>query len=106
MIEEVDVDTLEGVLANNAVLVDVRMPDEFDEQRVPGALLIPLPELLERYGEIPEISPVYVICRSGARSYKACEFLESKGLQARNVRGGTMAWAESGRRTDSGPIEA
>ena len=42
-------------------------------------------------------APTYVICKTGARSYRACEFLEDQGLEAINVEGGTMAWIISGR---------
>jgi rhodanese-related sulfurtransferase len=38
-----------------------------------------------------------VICRSGGRSLRACEFLADQGLEAINVAGGTMAWITSGR---------
>lgn len=102
-IEEIDVDRLAAVLGDGAVVVDVRNPDEYEAARVPGVLLVPLPELTERYGEIPEADTVYVVCRSGARSLRACEFLASTGRRAVNVAGGTLAWIDSGRPVDSGP---
>ncbi len=61
------------------------------------AQLIPLQELPERLGEMPEGSDLYVICRTGSRSYVASEFLIEHGIAAVNVAGGTMAWLESGR---------
>jgi rhodanese-related sulfurtransferase len=44
-----------------------------------------------------------VICRSGARSLKACEFLVGTGRTAVNVGGGTMAWVEAGHPVATGP---
>lgn len=101
-IGEIDVVGLEAALGAGAPLLDVRMPDEFAEVRVPGAILVPLPELPERAADVPDGSPLYVICRSGARSMKACELLAAAGRDVVNVAGGTMAWVESGRPTDSG----
>ena len=102
MIEEIDVDGLSALVENGVVLIDVRMPDEYEQAHVPGALLIPLPELPERLGELPDEETGYVICHLGGRSMKACEFLQTQGYIMVNVAGGTQAWIESGRSTDSG----
>ncbi len=102
-IEEITVDDLAELREGGALVLDVRNPDEYEEARVPGVLLIPLPELGARHDEIPEADVVYVICRSGARSLRASEFLEGQGRRAVNVAGGTLAWIESGRDVDAGP---
>jgi rhodanese-related sulfurtransferase len=101
-VPQVTVDEFEPVVERREVIVDVRMPDEYEEAHVPGAILLPLPELPDRFGEIPDSDVVHVICRSGARSHKACEFLMAQGRAAVNVAGGTLAWLESGRSTVSG----
>jgi rhodanese-related sulfurtransferase len=101
-ISEVTVDELESALRSGSRLVDVREVDEYEAGHVPGAELIPLasvPSALDRF--VPD-APTYVICRSGARSYRACEFLVDQGLAAINVGGGTLAWISSGRDTVSG----
>jgi rhodanese-related sulfurtransferase len=41
-----------------------------------------------------------VICRSGGRSLRACEFLAEQGVEAVNVAGGTLAWQLSGREVE------
>ena len=105
-IAHIDVDTLAPLLESGAVLIDVRTPPEYDEVRVPGARLVPLAELPDRWGEIPDADVVYVVCRSGGRSLTACDFLAARGRQAVNVAGGTTAWATSGRPTESGPGSA
>ncbi len=96
-ISEVTVEELESALQCGARLVDVRESAEYESGHVPGAVLVPLatvPSALDRF-RVDE--PVYVICRTGGRSYRACEFLADKGLVAANVAGGTVAWVTSGR---------
>jgi rhodanese-related sulfurtransferase len=102
VIEEIDVDRLSALLEEGVVVIDVRMPDEYEQGHVPGAILIPLPELPERLGELPDEETGYVICHLGGRSMKACDFLETQGYAMVNVAGGTQAWIESGRNTVSG----
>ena len=101
-ISEASVDELESALQAGAVLIDVRQPDEYEAGHVPGAVLVPLasvPDALDLF--VPD-GPTYVICKTGARSYRACEFLEDQGLEGINVEGGIMAWIISGRTTVAG----
>lgn len=99
---EVDIAALEQAIATGACLIDVRNADEYEEVRVPGAILLPLGELVERQDEVPSVEPVYIVCHSGGRSLKATEYLRTLGVDAWSVGGGTKAWAESGRPTESG----
>ena len=101
-IAEIDVDELASRLERGAALIDVRQPDEYEEARVPQAVLIPLAELPDRVGELPTDAPLVIICRSGARSMRACEFLAGSGVEAANVAGGTLAWIDSGREVATG----
>ena len=50
------------------LLVDVRTPEEYTEEHLPGARLIPLHELNQRYGEIDRRKKIIAYCRSGRRS--------------------------------------
>ena len=101
-IAEIDVDELARRRELGSVVIDVRQPDEYEEARVPGAVLVPLAELPDRLGELPAGEPLLIICKSGARSRRACEFLAQAGVEATNIAGGTVAWIESGREVDSG----
>jgi rhodanese-related sulfurtransferase len=101
---EIDVDELVRRLDDGATLVDVRQPAEFEEARIPGAILIPLAELPDRLAELPEGKPLLVVCRSGARSARACEFLGEQGYDSTNVAGGTLAWIDAGLEVDSGTV--
>lgn len=98
----VDVSTLSERIEAGAPVFDVREPDEYEEAHVPGVRLVPLAEVPDRVGEFPTDREVYVICRSGGRSAKAAEFLRTRGVDAVNVTGGTMAWIEAGHPVDRG----
>jgi molybdopterin-guanine dinucleotide biosynthesis protein A len=101
-IPEVTVDELASRIAAGAVVVDVRELDEYVAGHVPGALLFPLSTLVERAGELPAADPLFVVCRSGARSMRACEYLAGHGRSVANVAGGTLAWLDSGREAVAG----
>ncbi len=55
----------------NFFLLDVREPYEFEIARIPGSTLIPLGQLADRLGEVPQDQKVVIHCRSGMRSAKA-----------------------------------
>jgi rhodanese-related sulfurtransferase len=82
----------------NLNLIDVREEYEFDEFNI-GATLIPLGELPDRLEEIEawKDQEILIHCRSGARSGRAKEYLESEGYSnVRNVLGGMLAWQAAG----------
>ena len=74
------------------VVVDVRTPAEFASGHVPGALNIPLDELMERTSDLPEGDETFIICQSGGRSSRAADMLAASGRNAVNIKGGTLAW--------------
>jgi rhodanese-related sulfurtransferase len=83
------------------LLLDVRPPEEFAGElgHVPGAVLVPLPELAARIGEIARhrAGTVITICRSGNRSAHAAAILRAAGFgDVRNMTGGTLAWRARG----------
>jgi rhodanese-related sulfurtransferase len=90
--ERIDADVL-----GNIRLIDVREVDEYDSGHVPGARLVVLGTVPDNVDAFRGEGPTYVICKSGARSMRACEFLDAQGLSVVNVAGGTMSWMTSGR---------
>ena len=101
-ISEISVDELVDRLAEGARLIDVREPVEYEQAHVPGALLVPLATVPDNVDAFKDDGPTYVICRSGARSLRACEFVAAQGVDAVNVAGGTWAWINSGREYATG----
>ncbi len=80
---------------NRPFLLDVRNPEEWAITRIEGATLIPLPELAQRYVELPGNTEIVVYCRSGGRSAQAAQFLREKGFATvRNLPGGTLRWSD------------
>lgn len=101
-ISEISVDELAEQLATGSRLIDVRESDEFDEGHVPGAVHIPLATVPDNVEKFRGAGATYVICRSGARSLRACEFVAQRGVDVVNVAGGTLAWQLSGRTVETG----
>lgn len=82
----------EWVEANNGVLLDVREPSEWQQGTLPGALLIPVSQLVERIGEIPAGRALLCVCRSGNRSHQVAAFLKFNGYDVvANMVGGMKA---------------
>jgi rhodanese-related sulfurtransferase len=84
-----------AALGPSARIVDVREPDEWAQGHIAHASLVPLatvPDNVESF----DGDPTYVVCRSGARSGRACDLLRSRGRSVVNVTGGMIAWTAAG----------
>ncbi|GHG68993.1 hypothetical protein GCM10010919_18520 [Alishewanella longhuensis] len=114
-IQEVSVEQLAGYLQETAepLLIDVREPAEFSQNHIKNAVNYPRGvlemqlanhPLVAASGCTPEVAlaalaakPLYLICRSGARSALAAESLQRMGFsQVYSVAGGMQAWLEAG----------
>ena len=73
-------------------LVDVREVEEFETLHLEGAQNLPLSQLADIYDQLDKDQLHYVICKSGMRSARACQFLEEHGYKAINVQGGMTAF--------------
>jgi adenylyltransferase/sulfurtransferase len=81
-------------LGEDAVLIDVREPHEWEIARLPGATLIPLRTLPARVAEIDASREIVLYCHHGQRSMRALEFLRDSGIpKLRNLIGGIDAWS-------------
>lgn len=81
----------------DAVMVDVRSPDEWRSGHVKGAIHIPVDEVLNRIDELPRDKKLLFICAAGVRSGLAAEMAAAMGLPPEdlyNVEDGTPAWIE------------
>ena len=92
----VSVHDLKAALDEGATVIDVREPDEYAAGHVPGATLVPLMTVPQRLDDLPGGTPLYVVCAVGGRSAQAAAFLESRGVEAVNVDGGTNDWVAAG----------
>jgi NADPH-dependent 2,4-dienoyl-CoA reductase/sulfur reductase-like enzyme/rhodanese-related sulfurtransferase len=72
----------------DALLVDVREPDEFAAGHIPNAVNLPLSQLRDRYAELPINRDVWICCGVGQRAYFASRFLAQHGYRSRNLSGG------------------
>jgi rhodanese-related sulfurtransferase len=87
--KEVELIVNEGTPAN---IIDVRETDEVAEGKIPGAVNIPLGLVEFRMNELDKSKEYIMVCRSGGRSGRACQFLESQGYNVINMTGGMLAW--------------
>lgn len=84
------------VAEGEAILVDVRTRREWKQGHAPEAMHVSLESLDTQMRRIPGDKTVLAICRSGNRSGRAVAMMEQAGLEARNVRGGMIAWSRAG----------
>lgn len=76
-------------------IIDVREPNEFQINRIPGSELIPLGDIPRRYAELDPEQEIVVQCKSGGRSGKAADFLRSVGFKrVLNLKGGILDWID------------
>ncbi|MFP4634814.1 MAG: molybdopterin-synthase adenylyltransferase MoeB [Nitriliruptoraceae bacterium] len=75
-------------------LIDVREPHEYEINRIPGAVLIPMDTLPGRLSELDPTKEYVVHCRSGQRSLESTELLRGAGFKARSMRGGINLYAK------------
>jgi rhodanese-related sulfurtransferase len=94
-VPDVDVTYALSLVEGDALLLDVRTPEEFDAGHAPMATTIPLSELPDHLDELPRERTIVCVCRSGARSRRAAMFLAEAGFDVANVTGGMVAWAEA-----------
>jgi rhodanese-related sulfurtransferase len=80
------------LVAQGALLLDVRTHAEFHEGHVPHAVNLPVQELAGRLHEVgPTSRPIVVYCRSGGRSAQAAQLLTRAGYTVRDL-GPMHAW--------------
>lgn len=104
-IREISVQQLLSGVEEDAVLIDVREPEEYSADRIPGSINIPRGVLEAEVEPRPEMGgvtapelrdrdrPIYLYCRSGGRSALAADSLQKMGFtRVASVAGGILAW--------------
>ncbi|NEQ41024.1 MAG: molybdopterin-synthase adenylyltransferase MoeB [Okeania sp. SIO3I5] len=101
-IPEMTVQDLKQLLdsgADDFVLVDVRNPNEYEIAKIPGSVLVPLPDIEQGSGvtkvkELMNGHRLIAHCKMGGRSAKALGILKENGIEGTNVKGGITAWSQ------------
>ncbi|MBW4618708.1 MAG: molybdopterin-synthase adenylyltransferase MoeB [Cyanosarcina radialis HA8281-LM2] len=84
--------------ADDFVLLDVRNPNEYEIARIPGSVLVPLPEIeqpegVQKVKQLLNGHRLVAHCKMGGRSAKALTLLRAAGVEGTNVKGGIQAWS-------------
>ena len=96
-IHQVAVGDLDRILSEGCVLIDVREIDEYIAGHIPKAVNIPLSTIRDNIEKFRDDGEVFIVCQSGNRSMRACEFLGDCGIHnVANIAGGTSAWVAIG----------
>lgn len=96
---DIDIEELKKMIEKDAILLDVRSPQEYKEGHLEGSYLIPEYELKAKAQEIlfDKERPIVVYCSSGNRSKKAQKLLEKMGYKnVYNLHGGLEKMENNG----------
>ena len=81
---------------DNAVILDVRTEDEFEDGNIPKAVNIDIyqgQEFISELQKLDKSKSYFVYCRSGSRSSQACAIMNQLGFENTfNLEGGFMDW--------------
>jgi len=99
--QEMTVQDLKQVLdteADQVLLLDVRNPNEYEIARIPGSVLVPLPDIengdgVDKVKSLLNGHRLIAHCKMGGRSAKALALLKQAGIEGTNVKGGIAAWS-------------
>jgi rhodanese-related sulfurtransferase len=82
----------------NVALLDVRTPEEFAQEHIEGAILIPVQDLNANLSKLQSVKnkKIIVYCHSGTRSVAASRILVNNGFVPLNVTGGISQWKSEG----------
>jgi len=90
----------------DALVVDVREPEEYAKGHVPGSLLLPLRNLMDHANELPHDRTLLLVCRAGRRSLRAVAMLMDMGFtRLYQLRPGILGWRAAGLPLEHGPYD-
>ncbi|HEX9980388.1 MAG TPA: rhodanese-like domain-containing protein [Flavobacterium sp.] len=80
----------------DAVIVDVRTEDEWNDGIIPGAIMLDIykpASFIDGISGLDKSKNYYIYCKAGARSLQACHIMEDAGIKhTNNLTGGIMQW--------------
>lgn len=87
--KEINVNEIDRIV--DPIVIDVREDYELEETgTIKGASHIPMNEVPNRLNEITKEREIYILCRSGVRSYNVANYLNQIGYEAINLDGGII----------------
>ncbi len=92
------VEAVQLINRKDAVIVDVRAPNEFKSGHIPHARNIPVDQIKDRMKELEKLKnkPLLLVCQTGSRSALACGGLLKDGFaQVVALSGGMAAWQQA-----------
>ena len=81
-----------GSRFKDALLVDVRNPDEFNLRHIPGFINLPLDTLRKNLDKLDKNKEIVITCAVGIRGYNACRILDAYGFKVYNLSGGVLTY--------------
>jgi rhodanese-related sulfurtransferase len=90
---------IDNGLGKDAIIIDVRRPDECEKIRIKGSKNYPLDEIVSHKEKLSKYKKIYVYCAAGVRCKKACEALEKAGMdsdQLVHIMGESSDWKTMG----------
>ncbi len=87
--KEINVNEIDRIV--DPIIIDVREDYELEETgTIKGAIHSPMNEVPNRLNEITKDREIYILCRSGVRSYNVAKYLNELGYEAINLDGGII----------------
>lgn len=104
-IQQITIDELNDVFPECGTVIDVREPEEYFAGHIPQAVNVPLSTIKDNIDAFRYTNDVYIVCQSGGRSMRTCEYLHDYDIvNVINVVGGTRGWAAAGGNLTQGEL--
>ena len=97
MVPVIDVQALDKKIKNkdDFILLDVRTDREYFLSSIQGSIHIPMNTIPENIDKLDKDKEIVVLCKSGIRSEKVCEFLIKNNFKnPKNLTGGIVEWSK------------
>ncbi len=89
--KEINVNDIDKI--SDAFVIDVREDEEvFATGTIKGAVHIPMMTVPNNLNKIPKEREIYILCRSGRRSYEVASYLNELGYNTINLKGGIIKY--------------
>ena len=88
---EISVQELSKRDVDSYILIDIRDDSSYSYGNIPGSLHVPK-DILEADYEKYKDKPLILYCKKGETSAETVQFLKEKNIEAKNLKGGYLAW--------------